>query len=177
MGSRYFSRRCVGAAQPLLHIRSRSPTTSRKVAPRSIQQHIFIHCITILSKQATCGPPAARCHLSAHGLCLLFLHSHLIVCMSSGDSYSGSELDLCSTMRSACKCELVFFFFFSNAMSVSRMSFVIFFTLSVVCCWVFFFLLEVENISIYKNNSSEASRMSGSSFYFQPWPWFVDKTE
>lgn len=42
---------------------------------------------------------------------------------------------------------------------------------------VFFFLLEVENISIYKNNSSEASRMSGSSFYFQPWPWFVDKTE
>lgn len=41
----------------------------------------------------------------------------------------------------------------------------------------FFFLLEVENISIYKNNSSEASRMSGSSFYFQPWPWFVDKTE
>lgn len=140
MGSRYFSRRCVGAAQPLLHIRSRSPTTSRKVAPRSIQRHIFIHCITILSKQATCGPPAARCHLSAHGLCLLFLHSHLIVCMSSWDSYSGSELDLCSTMRSACKCELVIFFiFFSNAVSVSRMSFVIFFTLSVVCCWVFFF--------------------------------------
>lgn len=114
MGSRYFSRRCVGVAQPLLHILSRSPTTSRKVAPRSIQRHIFIHCITILSKQATCGPPAARCHLSAHGLCLLFLHSHLIVCMSSGDSYSGSELDLCSTMRSACKCELVFFFFFSQ---------------------------------------------------------------
>lgn len=140
MGSRYFSRRCVGAAQPLRHILSRSPTTSRKVAPRSIQRHIFIHCITILSKQATCGPPAARCHLSAHGLCLLFLHSHLIVCMSSWDSYSGSELDLCSTMRSACKCELViFFFFFSNAVSVSRMSFVIFFTLSVVCCWVFFF--------------------------------------
>lgn len=139
MGSRYFSRRCVGAAQPLRHILSRSPTTSRKVAPRSIQRHIFIHCITILSKQATCGPPAAQCHLSAHGLCLLFLHSHLIVCMSSWDSYSGSELDLCSTMRSACKCELVFFFFFSNAMSVSRLSFVIFFTLSVVCCWGFFF--------------------------------------
>lgn len=178
MGSRYFSRRCVGAAQPLLHILSRSPTTSRKVAPRSIQRHIFIHCITILSKQATCGPPAARCHLSAHGLCLLFLHSHLIVCMSSGDSYSGSELDLCSTMRSACKCELVFFFFFfpmpcrwagCHLWSSLRFQWFV--------VGVFFFLLEVENISIYKNNSSEASRMSGSSFYFQPWPWFVDKTE
>lgn len=80
--------------------------------------------------------------------------------------------EICLQMRAS-----FFFFFFSNAMSVSRLSFVIFFTLSVVCCWVFFFLLEVENISIYKNNSSEASRMSGSSFYFQPWPWFVDKTE
>ena len=148
-GSRYFSWRCVGAAQPLLHILSRSPTTSRKVAPRSIQQHIFIHRITILSKQATCGPPAARCHLSAHGLCLLFLHSHLIVSMSSWDSYSGSELDLCSTMRSACKCKLLFFFFFPNAMSVSRLSFVIFFTLSVVCCWVSFFYFTWGRKYIY----------------------------
>lgn len=80
--------------------------------------------------------------------------------------------EICLQMRAS-----FFFFFFQCHVSEQDVICDLLYAFSGLLLGFFFFLLEVENISIYKNNSSEASRMSGSSFYFQPWPWFVDKTE
>lgn len=82
--------RRVRAMRSSLHILNHFPSTSRKVSPG----RIYIHHISIRSKQATCAPPAAR------GLCLPYLHQHLIVCMLLWDS--ASTWTWC-----ACKCELI----------------------------------------------------------------------
>ncbi len=71
-----FSWRHVRASHAFLHILNPSPSTSREVDPRRIQQWICIQSISTDSKQGTGRLPAAPCHLT-HGLRLLFLHSHL----------------------------------------------------------------------------------------------------